>query len=283
VLLIETVKDMQNYVKEARRQGKTVGLVPTMGYLHEGHLSLVSRSAAENDVTVVSVFVNPTQFGPNEDFDRYPRDLQRDMGLVEPAGATVVFHPTPEEMYPMGQNSLYVDTNSAITGCLCGEKRPGHFRGVMTVVSKLFTIVRPDRAYFGQKDAQQVAVIQRMVKELFLDLTIVPCPIIREEDGLAKSSRNIYLGAEERQQALVLSRSLFKAEAAVKAGERDAQVILKLICDTIAEAPLGKLDYAELRDAETLETVTEIRGRVLAAIAVQFPGARLIDNIILEG
>ncbi|MCI7361683.1 MAG: pantoate--beta-alanine ligase, partial [Prevotella sp.] len=204
--IVKTIKEVRAIVKEWRRSGLTVGLVPTMGYLHEGHQSLIAKSAQQNDRTVVSVFVNPIQFGPNEDLEAYPRDIEHDMKAVETAGGDLIFHPEPSEMYPPHFTS-FVDTTET-TELLCGACRPTHFRGVCTVVSKLFNIVQPDRAYFGQKDAQQLATIRRFVRDLDFDIEIVPCPIVREDDGLAKSSRNTYLSKEERQAALVLSRSL---------------------------------------------------------------------------
>ncbi len=279
--LIATVQEMKELVKGYQKEGKTIGLVPTMGYLHEGHLSLIKRAKEENDVVIVSDFVNPTQFGPNEDFDKYPRDLEKDIKSMEPYAVDVVFHPTKEEMYPQGFN-MYVDTLSPITKGLCGKTRPTHFRGVMTVVHKLFQITEPDRAYFGQKDAQQVAVIKNMVNDLFMNVTIVPCPIVREEDGLARSSRNIFLSPEERKQALSLSESLFLAKDAVLQGETNAETIKQLILNHIQAKPLANIDYVEIVDNDTLEPLQEIKGNVLVALAVKFGETRLIDNITLE-
>lgn len=278
--IVETIQEVREQVKEWRRQGLSVGLVPTMGYLHEGHKSLIDRAVAENDRVVVSVFVNPMQFGPKEDLESYPRDLDRDAALCEQAGATLIFHPEPEEMYHKDFSS-FVDMNT-LTGGLCGKSRPIHFRGVCTVVSKLFHIVTPDKAYFGQKDAQQLAVIRHMVEDLDFGITIVGCPIIREEDGLAKSSRNTYLNEEERQAALVLSRSLKKGRGLVEAGEKDAAKIRQAIIEILEAEPLARIDYVEIVDWNTLETVETVEGTILTAIAVFIGKTRLIDNFIIE-
>lgn len=277
--IITTVDEMRLYIKEERANGRSVGLVPTMGYLHEGHASLIARSAAENDVTVVSVFVNPTQFGANEDLDSYPRDLEHDCAVAEQAGAQVIFHPTAAEMYPNGYRT-YVNVEE-ITLPLCGKSRPTHFRGVTTVVCKLFCIAAPDRAYFGQKDAQQLIVIKQMVRDLNLDIKIVPCPIVREADGLAKSSRNVYLNEEERRQALVLSQALTLAHDLYKNGERNAENLRQAMIEKIQSAPLANIDYVELVDLESLQSVQTVATPVLAALAVKFGTTRLIDNIIL--
>jgi len=276
----KTISELKSELKNIRKEGKTVGLVPTMGFLHEGHLSLAKASSEENDITVMSIFVNPTQFGPNEDFESYPRDLSRDMRLAEEAGVDIIFAPTSEEMYPEGFNT-FVDVYG-ITEKMCGKSRLGHFRGVCTVVNKLFNIVEPDRAYFGQKDAQQAAVIKKMVKDLNMNLSIVICPIVREKDGLAKSSRNIYLNPEERKAALVLYKSLKKAEEAIKNGERDIQTVKRIMENTIAGEKLAEIDYIEICDADTLGDIEKINGRVLIALAVKIGKTRLIDNIILE-
>ncbi|GAE89106.1 pantoate-beta-alanine ligase [Acetivibrio straminisolvens JCM 21531] len=212
--VIETISDLKAIVRTQKSMGRTIGFVPTMGYLHEGHLSLVNMSLQNNDYTIMSIFVNPTQFGPNEDFDRYPRDMERDLKLAESAGVDVVFAPSVKEMYPDGYNT-YVNVEG-ITEVLCGKSRPGHFRGVTTIVAKLFNIVEPHRAYFGQKDAQQVAVIKKMVRDLNMNIEIITCPIVREEDGLAMSSRNVYLSPEERKSALILSKSLMESEELIK-------------------------------------------------------------------
>ncbi|WP_432663450.1 pantoate--beta-alanine ligase [Wukongibacter baidiensis] len=279
--ILNTIKDIRLITKEARRNGKSIGFVPTMGYLHEGHLSLVKKAKAENDLVVVSIFVNPTQFGPGEDFESYPRDLERDSKLVEDAGTDIVFSPSVEEMYPSGC-STYVDTDGDITKKLCGASRPGHFRGVTTVVTKLLNIVTPDRAYFGQKDAQQVAVIEQMVRDLCMNVEIVPCPIVREKDGLAMSSRNTYLGDDERKAALVLSKALSSAQEVIKEGERDASKVSKLIVDKISSQPLSNIDYVEIVCDKTLEAIEEIKGGILIALAVKIGRTRLIDNVRLE-
>lgn len=274
------IKEVRDTVKEWKQQGLKVALVPTMGYLHEGHLSLMKRAAEENDKVVVSIFVNPMQFGPTEDLASYPRDLDRDAALCENAGVAMIFHPEPEEMYADDFCS-YVDM-SGLTEELCGKSRPVHFRGVQTVVSKLFHIIPADRAYFGQKDAQQLAIIKRMVRDLNFDIEIIGCPIIREEDGLAKSSRNTYLNADERKAALVLSRSLAKAKELIAAGERDAKTVITAIQEVIAAEPLAKADYVEIVSFDTIKPVDTIKGNILAAIAVYIGRTRLIDNFILE-
>lgn len=278
--IAETIQEVREQVKEWRKQGLSVGLVPTMGYLHEGHKSLMDCAVAENDRVVVSVFVNPMQFGPKEDLASYPRDFTRDSALCEETGVALVFHPQPEEMYHEGFSS-FVDMNT-LTGGLCGKTRPIHFRGVCTVVSKLFHIVMPDKAYFGQKDAQQLAVIRHMVSDLDFGIEIVGCPIIREEDGLAKSSRNTYLDEKERQAALILSKSLKEGEALVDAGETDAGKVRQAITEKLESEPLAKIDYVEVVDWNTLEPVDRIEGPVLAAIAVYIGKTRLIDNFIRE-
>lgn len=278
--IVETIQEVREQVKEWRMQGLSVGFVPTMGYLHEGHKSLIDRAVAENDKVVVSVFVNPMQFGPKEDLASYPRDLERDAALCEGAGADLIFHPEPSEMYH-DDFSSYVDMNT-LTGGLCGKSRPIHFRGVCTVVAKLFNIVTPDKAYFGQKDAQQLAVIRHMVSDLNFGIEIVGCPIIREDDGLAKSSRNTYLNPEERQAALILSKSLKKGKELLDAGEKDAAKVRQIITDTLNSEPMAKIDYVEIVDWNTLEPVDAINGSVLVAIAVYIGNTRLIDNVIQQ-
>ena len=278
--IVKTVGEIRDIVKAWRREGLTVGLVPTMGYLHEGHQSLIARSAAQNDRTVVSVFVNPIQFGPNEDLEAYPRDIERDKAAVVAAGGDVIFHPEPEEMYPPHFTS-FVDTTET-TKLLCGAVRPVHFRGVCTVVSKLFNIVQPDRAYVGQKDAQQLATIKRFVRDLNFDIEIVPCPIVREEDGLAKSSRNTYLNPQERKAALILSKSLTIGRQLVEAGERDANVVATAIRQHLETEPLAKVDYVEVVDFQTVQRVNRIAGETLVAIAVYIGKTRLIDNFIVN-
>lgn len=277
--IVSSVEEVRSYVKEWKKQGLSVGLVPTMGYLHEGHKSLIDAAIKENDRVVVSVFVNPTQFAPTEDLESYPRDFDRDARLCEDAGAALIFHPQPEEMYHEGY-STFVDMNT-LTKVLCGKSRPIHFSGVCTVVAKLFNIVKPDRAYFGEKDAQQLAVIRHMVEDLNFDIEIVGCPIVREEDGLAKSSRNTYLNETERKQALVLSKALKEGKSMIEQGTRDADVIKQAIRTIIEEAPLAKIDYIEIVDFKTFENVTEIQGEILAAVAVYIGKTRLIDNFII--
>ena len=274
-----TVNEVREIVKGWRKEGLTVGLVPTMGFLHAGHQSLIAASVANNDRTVVSVFVNPTQFGPNEDLEAYPRDMEHDAALCESTGADLIFHPEPSEMYPDGFVS-FVDMNG-LTNHLCGLSRPVHFRGVCTVVSKLFNIVQPDRAYFGQKDAQQLAVVKRMVKDLNMPLEIVGCPIVREANGLAMSSRNTYMNEEERKAALILSQSIRLGEQMVKDGERDAAAIKGAMTALIESEPMAEIDYVELVDGLTMESVDVLKGDILCAIAVKINNkVRLIDNFI---
>ena len=275
-----TIKDVRERVNAWKREGLTVGFVPTMGYLHEGHKSLMQAARANNDKVVVSVFVNPMQFGPNEDLESYPRDFEKDSALCESVGVDLIFHPEPEEMYADGFCS-YVDMNGLTTE-LCGKSRPIHFRGVQTVVLKLFNIVKPDRAYFGQKDAQQLAVIKRMVKDLNVDTEIVGCPIVREADGLAKSSRNTYLNPDERKAALILSRSLKLGRKLIENGETDAKAVIKAITDSINTEPFAKIDYVDVVDFDTITPVDRIGKSVLVAIAVYVGKTRLIDNFIIE-
>ncbi|WP_160684020.1 pantoate--beta-alanine ligase [Clostridium sp. C2-6-12] len=275
-MLVKEIKELRALVKGWKREGLSVGFVPTMGALHEGHESLVKRAVAENDKVVVSVFVNPTQFGPNEDYEAYPRDINKDLNLCMNAGAAVVFNPEPSEMY-FDNKSTSVSVSN-LTSVLCGAKRPGHFDGVCLVVSKLFNIVTPDRAYFGQKDAQQVAVLKRMVRDLNIDIEIIPCPIIREEDGLAKSSRNTYLSKEERKAALVLSRSLNLAKDLLDGGERNSAKIKEAMIEEINKEPLAKIDYVEIVDSDSLENVENIEKSILVPIAVYIGKTRLIDN-----
>jgi pantoate--beta-alanine ligase len=274
--IIYSIKDLKEEIKKWKNEGLSVGLVPTMGYLHEGHASLIKRASEENDKVVVSIFVNPIQFGPNEDFERYPRDINRDSKVVEECGGNIIFNPSPSEMYKENF-STYVDVEGLTEG-LCGAKRPGHFRGVCTVVTKLFNIVQPDKAYFGEKDAQQLAVIKRMVRDLDMPIEIVSCPIIREEDGLAKSSRNSYLSPEERKAALILYKSLESAKTALNEGERDALKIKDIIIDKLNSEPMAKIDYVEVVDSLSLKPVSYIKSDVLVAIAVFIGKTRLIDN-----
>lgn len=278
--VVKTIKEVREIVSSWRRDGLTVGLVPTMGYLHEGHQSLISKSVSENDRTVVSVFVNPIQFGPNEDLEAYPRDLKRDMEAVEAVGGDLIFNPEPAEMYPSHFTS-FIDTTET-TELLCGAVRPVHFRGVCTVVGKLFNIVTPDRAYFGQKDAQQLATIRRFVRDLNFGLEIVPCPIVREADGLAKSSRNTYLSPAERKAALILSKSLALGKKAVDEGEHDALKVVSIITESLQTEPLARIDYVEVVDFENIQRVETISGETLVAIAVYIGKTRLIDNFIVN-
>ena len=273
----KTVEETRKQIKQWKKEGKTIGLVPTMGFLHEGHASLIRKCREQNDIVVVSDFVNPTQFGPNEDLEAYPRDFERDSKLCESLGADLIFAPSPEDMYHDPHAFVSIDT---LSETLCGKTRPIHFRGVQTVVLKLFHIVTPDRAYFGQKDAQQLAVIKRMVKDLNVDTEIIGCPIIREEDGLAKSSRNTYLSADERQAALVLSRSLKIGKQLVDAGEKSAKAVKDAITAEINKEPLAKIDYVDVVDFDTITPVDEIKGTTLVAIAVYIGKTRLIDNFI---
>ena len=278
--LVKTVGEVREAVGAARREEKSIGFVPTMGYLHEGHLALIRRARAENGFVVVSIFVNPTQFGPAEDFDRYPRDLDRDLDLCRAAGVDLVFAPEVAEMYPPGYQT-YVEVEKLSQG-LCGASRPGHFRGVATVVTKLFNIVAPDRAYFGEKDAQQLRVIKRMVADLNLPVAIVPVPTVREPDGLAMSSRNTYLSPDERRAALVLYRALSLAAELFAQGERRAEVLLTRMRELIAAEPLARIDYVAVVDDETLTPVEEIDRPVLVALAVFIGRTRLIDNLVLR-
>jgi pantoate--beta-alanine ligase len=277
--LVHTVAEMKKIVNDILKSGKSIGFVPTMGYLHKGHLSLVEAARKENDVVVVSIFVNPTQFGPNEDYSRYPRDLERDLRLLEPIGVDYVFNPSVEEMYP-AMYSTYVE-EVELSKYLCGASRPGHFRGVCTVVTKLFNIVKPTKAYFGQKDAQQFRVLKRMVRDLNMDVEMIEMPIVREEDGLAMSSRNVYLNPEERKEATRLYKSLLKAKELIESGERDVQKIKSEMLK-ILDHPLLKVDYVEVVDEETLRPVEKIDRKVIVALAVFVGKARLIDNMIFE-
>ncbi|MDK2822382.1 MAG: pantoate--beta-alanine ligase [Clostridia bacterium] len=279
-MLVKTIKEVRNIIKQNKLREKTVGLVPTMGYLHEGHLSLIRKAKQDNDFVIVSIFVNPIQFGPNEDFEDYPRDLDRDYKLAIEAGANLIFNPSVEEMYPQ-EIKTFVEVRD-LTENLCGLSRPGHFRGVTTVVAKLFNIVQPDKAYFGQKDAQQVSVISKMVQDLNFDLEIVPCPIVRENDGLAMSSRNVYLKATERKSALLLSQSLFQAQELINKGERNAENIKDFITATLQKDEKCDIDYVKIVDFDTLKDIEILKGNVLVALAVKIGKTRLIDNIIME-
>jgi len=277
MITVKTVGDMKSLVRRWKNEGKTVGLVPTMGFLHEGHLSLVRDSKKRADVTVVSIFVNPIQFGPKEDFKKYPRDLEKDSAYLKEGGADCLFYPDAADIYPAGYRT-YVAVHG-LQDRLCGKSRPGHFQGVATVVLKLFNIVSPDFAFFGAKDAQQVLIIKRMAADLNLHVDVVTCPIVREPDGLALSSRNTYLSPDERIAALVLSRSLAAAEKLIAAGERDAAKVIAGMKSVIGSEPLARIDYVDAVDAVGLEPVAEIRGDVLIALAVFIGSTRLIDNI----
>lgn len=283
MLVVSTIAEVRSRVAEARRAGQRIGFVPTMGYLHEGHLMLMRQARQECGFVLVSIFVNPTQFGPNEDFARYPRDLERDLSLCGSVPVDLVFAPSVEEIYP--QPYLTRVSVSLLTTTLCGASRPGHFEGVATVVSKLLNIAQPDTAYFGQKDAQQVAVIRQMVTDLNLPVKISAVPTVREPDGLAMSSRNVYLTPEQRQAALVLSRSLHMAGGRVARGDRDLPAIRQAMQEMIRSEPLAELDYAEIVDPRTLQPLQTLPqgGQALAAVAVRFGRTRLIDNMTLQG
>ena len=280
VKVVHTIKEVRDAVSEWRKNGETVGLVPTMGFLHAGHQSLIKKSVEENDRTVVSDFVNPTQFGPNEDLEAYPRDLASDTKLCDETGADLIFNPEPEEMYKDGFVS-FVDMNG-LTNHLCGLSRPVHFRGVCTVVTKLFNIVCPDRAYFGQKDAQQLAVIKRMAKDLNMPLEIVGCPIVREADGLAMSSRNTYMNEEERKAALILSKSIKLGQKLIEDGERDSSVVRSKMIELLESEPMADVEYVNVVNNLTMEDIDKIEGEILVAIAVKINNkVRLIDNFMI--
>lgn len=282
MILCQDVAKLRELVANFKKENKSIGLVPTMGALHEGHASLINASAKENDITIVSVFVNPTQFGPNEDYEAYPRTLKNDCIVAQNAGADVVFAPKNKDLYP-NEDMTWVEVTGDITKVLCGRTRPIHFRGVTTVVSKLFNLSRADRAYFGLKDAQQTEVLRRMVDDLFFNVELRIMPIVREADGLAKSSRNTYLSPEERKSALILSKSLKLAKEAFNNGQRDVEAILNLVKDTIQSEKTSQIDYVEMYKLPGLKPVgNKIEGRVLLALAVKFGTTRLIDNVILE-
>ena len=278
--VLRTVQEIQAFSKAAKDAGKSVGLVPTMGALHEGHLTLMRRARQENDVVIASVFVNPTQFGPNEDFDAYPRRFEEDCKKLETVPVDAVFHPEPKEMYPEGY-CTYVNVEGDITKKLCGAQRPGHFRGVATVVTKLMNLSRADRAYFGQKDAQQVVVVKRFVSDLNIPTEVVMVPIVREESGLARSSRNQYLSAAEKEAALVLSRSLKKGKAAFEGGEKDVDTLKKIVREEIGTEPTAVIDYVDIYSFPALLPIKNVTEPVLLAIAVKIGKTRLIDNMIL--
>jgi pantoate--beta-alanine ligase len=278
--IFRTVKEMQEFALRLKQEGRRIGLVPTMGALHEGHLTLMRAAKEATDFVIASVFVNPTQFGPNEDFDAYPRRFEEDCRKLESVGVDAVFHPEPDEMYPQGF-CTYVNVEGDITHKLCGAQRPIHFRGVATVVTKLFNITQADEAFFGQKDAQQVVVVCRFVQDLNLPVHINMVPIVREESGLARSSRNVYLSPEEKTAALVLSRSLRLAKDAYEKGERNAAVLKALVTKEIEGEPLASIDYVDLFSFPALEAIETVDEKSLLALAVRIGKTRLIDNIIL--
>jgi pantoate--beta-alanine ligase len=275
-----TIGEIREFVNNARAAGKTVGLVPTMGYFHQGHLSLMQEAKKRCHVVVVSLYVNPLQFGPKEDLSEYPRDFDRDCAMARSVGVDAIFAPGNDQMYPDGYSSFVEVTG--ITDKLCGLSRPGHFRGVTTVVAKLFNIVRPDQAFFGQKDAQQAMVIQKMVRDLFMDLKVVILPIVREADGLAMSSRNVYLNEQQRHAAPVLYRSLCAFRDAVAGGEKNVQELHRGIKEMILSTPGAQIDYVEILSVPDLESLNTIRGKCMAALAVRFGKTRLIDNMVVE-
>lgn len=276
--IINNIKEIRKQVKDWKNDGLSIALVPTMGYLHEGHESLIKKASEDNDKVIVSIFVNPMQFGINEDLSTYPRNIDRDSDICEKNGASLIFNPSVEEMYIDGF-STFVDLNNLISG-LCGKSRPTHFRGVCTVVSKLFNIVNPDKAYFGQKDAQQLSIIKQMVTDLNFDIEIVSCPIVREADGLAKSSRNTYLNKEERQASTIINKSLKKAKTLIKSGERDSKNVIDFIKNEINKEPLAKIDYVSIVDNNTIKNIKTIEDGSLIAVAVFIGNTRLIDNFI---
>ncbi len=278
--IINHIDKMKTYARIMKKENKLVGLVPTMGYLHEGHLSIIKAARNQSDIVIVSIFVNPVQFGPDEDFEKYPRDIKRDEELAKECGVDIIFYPKKEDMYPEGF-STYVDVEK-LTKALCGKSRPGHFRGVTTVVMKLFEIIKPDIAYFGQKDAQQAYVVKKMIEDLNMDIITKIMPIIREEDGLAMSSRNIYLTKSERKDASLVYKSLKLAEGLIGSGEINPKKIIKKMRDLLSEKPSLKIDYISIVDTKSLKEVTTVEGEVLIAIAVFIGKTRLIDNIILS-
>jgi pantoate--beta-alanine ligase len=278
--VITTIKEMQAEIKKLKSQSKSIGYVPTMGFLHEGHLTLLNKARLENDSVVLSIFVNPLQFGPTEDFSTYPRDFARDQSLAECEGVDIIFYPSVEEMYPHS-SSVRVAVQER-TGVLCGKSRPGHFDGVATVLTKLFNIVMPTRAYFGIKDAQQVAIVEGLISDFNFPIELIPVDIVREEDGLAKSSRNVNLLPEERSQAVVLYKSLTAAKEAIEGGERNPQTIKDQVSDMIGSETHGQIDYVEIYSYPQLKEIENLEGTCIIALAVKFSKVRLIDNIILN-
>ncbi|QGG48756.1 pantoate--beta-alanine ligase [Heliorestis convoluta] len=280
MLILRTIAEMRDWVRTRRQEGKSIALVPTMGYLHQGHVTLLERARKDCEHLVLSIFVNPLQFGQGEDYEDYPRDLEQDSQIAEQAQVDVIFAPTVKEMYPRGQKT-FVDVEE-LTEPLCGARRPGHFRGVTTVVSKLFHIVTPNFAYFGQKDAQQVAVITRMVQDLNMNIKVEVVPIVRESDGLAMSSRNVYLNEEEREEATILYKALEKARTEILQGQRCSKMIVESIKEFIAQSARAKIDYIEVVDAFSMEPKQELVGSCLIALAVYIGKTRLIDNVVVE-
>lgn len=280
MILVEEKNKTREIIKEWKSKGYSIGFIPTMGYLHRGHLSLMEKARRENEKIVVSIFVNPIQFGPNEDYDKYPRDMAGDIEMCKSVNVDLIFAPSVSDMYKTS-NQVYVDVEK-LGDVLCGAKREGHFRGVSTVVAKLFNIISPDKAYFGEKDYQQLVIIKKMVDDLDFDLEIIPCAIVREEDGLAISSRNSYLSREERKAALILSESLSRARQAMIGGERDVSIIKNIITNELSQEPLAVIDYVELVDAIELRPVARVSERILVAVAVFIGKTRLIDNFIFE-
>lgn len=277
-MLITDINQMKQISKNLKKEGKTIGFVPTMGYLHKGHISLMECSKKDNDITIVSIFVNPTQFGPNEDLDKYPRDLERDLKICKEVAVDYVFHPKAEDMYPEGYSTYVV--METLTDKLCGKFRPGHFKGVLTVVNKLFNIVKPDKAYFGKKDYQQYIVIKKMVEDLNMDVDIIGCPLIREEDGIAMSSRNKYLSQEERERALSISKALFKAKDLFEKGETNPKNLIKEM-KKIMENNVDEIQYIEIVNPKNLEPKEKVEKGDIILVAAFVGSTRLIDNIEL--
>lgn len=280
MITLTDIGEIQQQVKQYKKEGKTIGFVPTMGYLHEGHLSLINRARKENDIVICSIFVNPLQFGPNEDLDRYPRDMERDVLFLQNANVDVLFHPSVAEMYPKEPSiNLHV---TARVDQLCGEKRPGHFDGVATVLTKLFNITNPDYVYMGMKDAQQVAVVELLIQEFNFPVSLVRCETIREEDGLAKSSRNVYLSLDERAEAPYIYKGLLLAKEAIDIGEKSVQVIKEQLTDQLSQLKNGEVDYIEILSYPELKPIVNITDTVIVAVAYKFSAARLIDNVIID-
>lgn len=281
MLVIRNIDEIKSALSKEKSLKKIIGYVPTMGYLHEGHMSLIKKAKENNDVVVVSIYVNPTQFGPDEDLDNYPRDLERDSKICEDLGVDYIFHPSDDTMYPNGF-STFVTPSEKMTNILCGVSRPIHFRGVCTVLSKFFNILSPDNAYFGEKDIQQLAIVKRMVKDMNFDVCIHGCPIVREDDGLAKSSRNVYLNEDERSSATVLRRSILEGVKMVEDGEKNTSRVLSKIVEIIESEKLAKIDYVEILDFDTFDRIEEIKDNTLIAMAVYIGKTRLIDNYLIN-